>query len=99
MFSNSDSTTTPALTEPEATSIRGWVLFFLMRILTCLEVGRLTIVTPSGERIEHRGTKPGPEGVLNLHNWRALRRLVTGGDNGFADAYNNGYWPTPDLTA
>src|SRR5258708_220353 len=98
MFSNSDSST-PALTEPQAAAIRGWVRFFLMRILTCLEVGRLTIVIPSGERIEHRGTKPGPEGVLNLHNWRALRRLVTGGDIGFAEAYINGDWSSPDLTA
>jgi cyclopropane-fatty-acyl-phospholipid synthase len=98
MYSNSDSTT-PSLTKPQAPSLRGWVRFFLMRILSCLEAGRLTIVTPAGERIDHRGTLPGFEGVLNLHNWRALRRLVAGGDIGFAEAYIDGDWSSPDLTA
>jgi cyclopropane-fatty-acyl-phospholipid synthase len=41
----------------------------------------------------------GPETVIVLHRWRALRRLITGGDIGFAEGYIAGEWSTPDLVA
>lgn len=69
----------------------------LRRLLAGIEAGRLTVVTPAGQRIEHRAAYDGPEAVLALHSWRALRRLVTGGDIGFAEAYIAGEWSTPDL--
>jgi cyclopropane-fatty-acyl-phospholipid synthase len=34
-----------------------------------------------------------------FHKWRALRRLLTGGDIGFAEAYIAGEWSSPDLAA
>ena len=70
----------------------------LKRLLAGIEAGRLTVVTPAGQRIEHRAPHDGPEAVLVFHSWRALRRLVTGGDVGFAEAYIAGEWSTPDLT-
>ncbi len=69
------------------------------RLLVGIEAGRLTVVTPSGQRIEHRAPQDGPEAVLVFHKWRALRRLVTGGDIGFAEAYVAGEWSSPDLAA
>ena len=69
----------------------------LKRLLAGLEAGRLTVVTPSGRRIEHRALRSGPEGVLVFHRWRALRRLLTSGDIGFAEGYIAGEWSTPDL--
>src|SRR5580704_14559751 len=71
----------------------------LRRLLAGIDAGRLTVVTPSGQRIEHRAPQDGPEAVLVFHKWRALRRLVTGGDIGFAEAYIAGDWSSPDLTA
>ncbi len=62
-----------------------------------IEAGRLTVVTPSGQRIEHLASQDGPEAVLVFHRWRALQRLITGGDIGFAEAYIAGEWSTPDL--
>ncbi len=71
----------------------------LRYLLAGITAGRLTVVTPAGQRIERRAPYDGPEAVVVLHRWRALRRLVTGGDIGFAEAYVAGEWSTPDLVA
>lgn len=78
---------------------RGLVRLLLARLTAHLETGRLTVVTPAGERVVHRAAQPGPEAVLIVHDWRALRRLALGGDIGFAKAYIAGEWSSPDLTA
>jgi len=49
--------------------------------------------------VVHRAPRPGPEAVIRLHRWRALRRLVLGGDVAFAEAYGDGDWSTPDLAS
>ncbi len=61
--------------------------------------GGVTVVTPSGGRIIHHASAPGPEACIFIHRWRAVRRLILGGDVAFAEAYLNGDWTTPDLTA
>lgn len=77
----------------------GVVSTILRRLLAGIHSGRLTIITPSGERIDHQASSHGPEAILIFHNWRALRRIIFGGDIGFAEAYIAGEWSTPDLTA
>ena len=69
------------------------------RFAACLDSGRLTIVTPSGERIEHAASQAGPEATLIVHRWRALRRIAAAGDVGFAEAFIAGDWSSPDLTS
>lgn len=69
------------------------------RLLARLDAGSLTIRTPSGEAIEHKGSRPGPCAVMVLHRWRALRRLALHGDIGLAEAYIDGDWSSPDLAA
>jgi cyclopropane-fatty-acyl-phospholipid synthase len=69
------------------------------RLLAMLDAGCLTVVLPSGAIIEHRGSRPGPTAQLNMKRWRAVRRLVLEGDVGFAGAYVEGDWSSPDLTA
>jgi cyclopropane-fatty-acyl-phospholipid synthase len=78
---------------------RGIGPWLMKRILRCLDSGRITIVTPSGERLEHRAGKPGPAATMVLHDWRAVRRLLVAGDLGFAEGYIAGDWSTPDLVA
>ena len=78
---------------------RGFGPWLMMRVLRKLVSGRITIITPSGERFDHQAVQPGPEAVMVIHNWRAARRLMTGGDVGFAEGYIAGDWSSPDLVA
>ena len=68
-------------------------------LLSSVRCGRLTLVTPSGLRLTHTPTAPGPEGVMVLHRWRTLRRLLAGGDVAGGEAYMDGDWSSPDLPA
>lgn len=62
-----------------------------------LEHGSLGITLPDGRSRMFRGARPGPEGAIRLHSMRAIRRLVTGGGLGFAEAYLDGDWDSPSL--
>jgi cyclopropane-fatty-acyl-phospholipid synthase len=67
------------------------------RLVRGLKVGHLTVETPTGARVEGQGEIEGPRATLILHRWRTMRRLMLGGDVGFAEAYMDGDWSTPDL--
>lgn len=71
----------------------------VQRVIARLEYGRLRVVLPSGATIEKTGREDGPDAVVVIKRWRMLRRLVASGDIGFAEAYMDGDWTTPDLTA
>src|SRR5690242_13521131 len=60
--------------------------------------GSLRVVTPAGERVDLRGPLAGPDAVLVLKRWRGLWRVVRGGEIGFAEAFIEGDWTSPDLT-
>ena len=72
---------------------------FLRKLLGCIETGHLTVHTPDGLTVDHRSGQSGPQAVLVLHRWRALRRLLVGGHVAFAEAYIDGDWSSPDLPA
>jgi cyclopropane-fatty-acyl-phospholipid synthase len=61
--------------------------------------GMLRIAGPDGKAYEQRGPEPGPVAALHIRRWRALRRLLFGGDLGFAEAYIDGDWDTPELAS
>lgn len=69
------------------------------RLIQQLPNGRLTLAIPTGERRIYAGkdAHSGPEGGIVLHDYRALRRLLAGGDLGFAESYIDGDWDSPDL--
>ena len=73
--------------------------WLLRRVMRQLECGRLTVILPSGRRISHVGVQPGPHGIMQVHDNRAFRRLLTRGDVGFSEGYVAGDWSSPDLTA
>mgnify|MGYP002378253009 CR=1 FL=1 len=55
---------------------------------------------PDGRRhTVSAGNGRGPCAKLRIVRTRALRRLLVGGDLAFAEAYIDGDWTTPDLTA
>jgi cyclopropane-fatty-acyl-phospholipid synthase len=77
----------------------GFGAALMRRFVPNIDHGSLTIVLPGERRVNFRGASPGPDGVLVFKRWRALRRLWAGGDLAFAEAYMDGDWSSPDLTA
>ena len=71
----------------------------LRRLLNHLQRGVLVVELPSGKSIEHVGPLPGPHARWVVHNRRALTRMLTRGDIGFAEGFAAGDWSTPDLTS
>ena len=86
---------TPPLLAPGALIGR----FVLTKVLARITVGRLVVRLPSGDEVEARGPVDGPDATVALHNWKVLRQLLLGGDIGFAEAYMDGQWSSPDLPA
>ncbi|WP_199241132.1 SAM-dependent methyltransferase [Marinicauda salina] len=70
----------------------------LMRLLK-LKRGRLDVVLPDGRTLAFEGVAEGPHGVLKVHDYAVARRVLAGGDIGFAEGYMDGQWTTPDLPA
>lgn len=71
---------------------------WLSHLLRHAEHGSIVIDTPSRRWI-HRGVGYGPDAHIVLHRWAALRRLLSGGDVGFAESFCAGDWWSPDLVA
>jgi cyclopropane-fatty-acyl-phospholipid synthase len=72
----------------------------LFALLTRLARGEVTIQTPAGTT--HRfgpGHDVAGRGEFTFSDWRLARDVLTGGDVAFAEAYMDGRWETPDLTA
>ena len=55
-----------------------------------LAAGRLELTLPDGTTRTIEGTASGPTAALVLHRWRALGRLMRGGEVAFAEAYVDG---------
>ena len=55
----------------------------------------LVIETPEG-RIQRFGPSSDPARLV-IHDWKMVRRGLTGGDIGLAEGYMAGEWDTPDL--
>ncbi|MBM3504627.1 MAG: class I SAM-dependent methyltransferase [Alphaproteobacteria bacterium] len=60
-------------------------------------LGRLRYRLPNGVEGILVGREEGPEAAIEVRRWRALRRLMFGGKLGFAEAYLEGDWFSPDL--
>ncbi len=64
-----------------------------------LASGRLDIVLEDGRRFRLKGARLGPVAELRIHHPDSFARLVREGDLGFAEAYIDGWWSSPDLQA
>jgi cyclopropane-fatty-acyl-phospholipid synthase len=73
-------------------------LRLFLGVARLLHRGTLTIVLPDGTRHVF-APGPGTEATFIVKDPRAVRRLLTGGSLGLAEAYLEGLWETPDLRA
>lgn len=69
-----------------------------LSLLERIRVGHLVLVTPTGERRMFGSPAALPSATLQIHDWRSCSRILRNGDIGFADAYQEGWIDTPDLT-
>jgi cyclopropane-fatty-acyl-phospholipid synthase len=88
-------------TKPDA-DLKG-VPFILRQVVRVLRAnwrsGTLDIRLPNGQVLTFKGEKAGPYGLIEVRDFKFLRRVLTAGDIGFFDGYRAGEWDTPDLHA
>ncbi len=68
-------------------------------LLLKTKAGRLEFELIDGRRIVFDQGNPGPQAFVQIHDYRFVQRALEGGDVGFGEAYMDGDWSTPDLTA
>jgi len=64
-----------------------------------VRVGRLDVVLPDGERRTFGDVSSDRRGEIRVHDSEAFVRLLMGGATGAGEAYMDGLWSSPDLTA
>ena len=71
----------------------------LLAVLARLQYGRLELLGPGGQSFSFPGALPGPDAVIHLQDWDVASDVLRSGEIGFAEAYLQGRWHTPDLPA
>ena len=69
----------------------------VLKILSHLQVGSLTIVDPI-ETLQFIGPQPGPVAKIEIKDFEAYRDIALQGSIGAAESYMTGDWTTPNLT-
>jgi cyclopropane-fatty-acyl-phospholipid synthase len=64
-----------------------------------IRAGHLMLTLPDGSMHRFGGQRPGPEAQVTLNHPRAVRRIAFGGSLGWAEAYLEGEWSSPDIRA
>jgi cyclopropane-fatty-acyl-phospholipid synthase len=71
----------------------------LLGIARRIRHGRLALTLPDGRRFRFGEETAAQSADLTIHDSAAVRRLLLGGSDGFAEAYVDGLWDSPDLVA
>lgn len=69
----------------------------LFKALQQVEFGRLTLISPEGQRREFIGTSKGPAAHWILYDQGVLSEVVARGEIGFAESYIEKRWDSDDL--
>jgi cyclopropane-fatty-acyl-phospholipid synthase len=69
----------------------------MLSLLARLRHGRLNLVVPGGQAFSFAGDLPGPDATIYLEDWRVFDDIRRSGDVGFAQAYLDERWRTPNL--
>ncbi|TXH05522.1 MAG: class I SAM-dependent methyltransferase [Nevskiaceae bacterium] len=72
----------------------------LLFMLKGLRIGALEVHLPNGEVRHFRGQERLElHGVLHIRSGALIRQVLRNGEVGFGEAYMDGHWDSPDLTA
>ena len=80
-------------------SVRGLWPRLALRWLARADAGDLAITFPDGRTFHQQGTREGPSAEMRIRRLAAVRKTLLRGDIGLAEAYMDGDWSTPDLSA
>lgn len=93
------SNPTPTV-RPRAVPPAPWAARQALRLLRCLQHGVLHISLPDGNTLSvGLGANQLAPAYLQVHDWAMFDATLRAGDIGFAEAYIEGHWTTPDLSA
>lgn len=70
----------------------------ILALLQRLPIGRLDLQMPDGTQARFGGGA-GPQAAIRLFDWTVCRTALTRGDIGFAEAFIEGRWTSPDVVA
>ena len=92
-----NTTTAQAFSLPSAAPAAARTVFALLKKL---QHGTLDVQMPDGAQARFgSGAANEPKAALRLVDWRVCSAALKSGDIGFAEAYIDGHWTTPDLAA
>ena len=97
-----DATGAATQTQSNATTARWTERLCQKLVLRSFEPmtrGRMTVRLPDGSSVRFGTGVAGPEAELHIRRHRFFLRGVLQGDIGFGEAFQDGDWTTPDLTA
>lgn len=69
------------------------------RALLKIRHGSITMVLPDGRKLRFRGSEPGEHAVMVIRDFGLTRRFFASGDLGAAEAFLDGMWDSPNVTA
>ncbi|HEX7775620.1 MAG TPA: cyclopropane-fatty-acyl-phospholipid synthase family protein [Parvibaculum sp.] len=72
---------------------------FAFRALLQIRRGSLLVVLPDGRRLRFQGRETGENAVMEIRDFALARRFFAGGDLGAAEAFLEGMWDSPNITA
>ena len=96
----SEKSTLPIWFDDSPKHAESWLEKLLSRFISRMEQGHLRLAVPGGRIFTARGTTAAlPEAHMQINRWRAVLRVITAGDLGFADGYIDNDWTSDDLPA
>jgi cyclopropane-fatty-acyl-phospholipid synthase len=90
-----NSTTATGLPLPRSAPVRARTV---LRLLERLSHGTLNLQLPDGTQLRY-GQGDQPVASLTVHDWSVFEAALKSGDIGFAEAYRDGHWSSPDIAA
>lgn len=63
-----------------------------------IKYGAITVTTPDGRTLDFKGSEPGAQASLDIHDWRLIGAVARHGDIALAEAYRDMWWDSQDPT-
>ncbi|MDP1628174.1 cyclopropane-fatty-acyl-phospholipid synthase family protein [Parvibaculum sp.] len=69
------------------------------RALLKIRHGSILMILPDGRKLRFQGSEPGEHAVMVIRDFGLTRRFFASGDLGAAEAFLDGMWDSPNVTA